>query len=45
MADGKTKDFDEYLLENVQAARQKMRDFKIDINKRMDGIEKRMDRL
>ena len=45
MTEPKTKDFNEYLLENVQAAREETREFKNDINKRMDGIEKRMDRI
>lgn len=52
MSSDKTKDFNEYLLENVQAAREETRDFKQDINKRMDelgkrmdGLEKRMDRI
>ena len=41
----KTKDFSEYLLENVQAAREETREFKKDINKRMDDLNKRMDRI
>lgn len=45
MSNEKTKDFNEYLLENVQAAREETREFKKDINKRMDGLEKRMDEL
>lgn len=45
MADVKTKDFNEYLLENIQAAREETREFKNDINKRMDRIELRMDKL
>ena len=45
MSEEKTKNFNEYLLENVQAAREETREFKNDINKRMDGLEKRMDRI
>ena len=45
MAEDKVKNFNEYLLENVQAVRDETRQFKQDISKRMDGLEKRMDRL
>lgn len=45
MADTKTKDFNEYLLENVKAVREETRDFKNDLTKRMDGLEKHMDRI
>lgn len=45
MADVKTKDFNEYLLENIQAAREETREFKNDINKRMNRIELRVDKL
>lgn len=45
MAEDKVKNFNEYLLENVQAVRDETRQFKQDIGKRMDGLEKRMDRI
>ena len=41
----KTKDFSEYLLENVQTAREETREFKKDLGQRMDRIEQRMDKL
>ena len=43
MADVKVKDFNEYLLENVKAAREETREFKNDIGKRMDGLESRLE--
>lgn len=45
IADVKTKDFNEYLLENVQAAREEIREFMDNLDKRMDRIERRMDKL
>ena len=34
----KVKDFNEYISEQVQATREDVRDFKTDINKRIDGL-------
>ena len=45
VAEDNVKNFNEYLLENVQAVRDETRQFKQDISKRMDGLDKRMDRL
>ncbi|MBE8953600.1 MAG: hypothetical protein SR1Q7_10735 [Quinella sp. 1Q7] len=45
MSDTKTKDFNEYLMESVQAARNETRETKQDLGKRMDELGKRMDRI
>ena len=45
MSNEQTKNFNEYLLENVQASREETREFKNDLNKRMDELGKRMDRI
>ena len=45
VAEDNVKNFNEYLLENVQAVRDETRQFKQDISKRMDGLDKRMDKL
>ena len=45
MAETKIKDFNEYLLENIQATRDEVRESKNDLNKRMDELGKRMDRI
>lgn len=45
MAEDKVKNFNEYLLENVQAVRDETRQFKQDIGKRMDKLEDKLDKL